>query len=133
MVVYLSVALILQMKEGLLKLPCEYPAVHQYFQHLPKTLDVEPLFPRALELFKSYPPTELIKVEQVAFPADSPFLISNQEQLRKRGRDAVERIRDRKKHKIGFAINSGGIPFVVLGITMIVASFASLYFRTAEE
>lgn len=81
MPVYLAVALILQLREGLLRLECEYAEVHQYFQNLPPSLDVRALVRSAARLCDDYPPGMLCEKVGSDLPSDSPMHAASADEL----------------------------------------------------
>lgn len=105
MPLYATVALIIQLRVGLLdlrnvairshrqrnNLPLHVPigslpsdeevevdlsAVHEYFQRLPPVLDLDDLFRRTQQLYAKHPPLNLILAGKLKIPRDSPLLAS---------------------------------------------------------
>lgn len=78
MPVYLSAACIVQLRTGLLKRPCEIPAVHGYFQKLPPSLNAIKMIHDARNLAKKTPPHALLAMTNLhsSLPPDSPLWVS---------------------------------------------------------
>lgn len=103
MPLYSTVALIVQLREGLLNLrpaavranriqmdlsqtapigslpedaevEVDLSAVHEYFQRLPPLLDLDDLFRRTASLYERFPPLPLILKGRLKIPLDSPLL-----------------------------------------------------------
>lgn len=77
MSLYLSVALIIHLRSLLLSIPAEMCAVHQFFQSLPKDIDVPAVISSAHGLFTRFPPSQLFTYANVKLPADSPLTIDS--------------------------------------------------------
>lgn len=73
MPVYMSVAVILYLREGILKLDSELSSVHHFFQQLPDDLPVEELCTEALRLYRMLPPLKLIRHHRVKIDSSSPL------------------------------------------------------------
>eukprot|EP00698_Gefionella_okellyi_P022513 TRINITY_DN7478_c0_g1_i1.p1 TRINITY_DN7478_c0_g1~~TRINITY_DN7478_c0_g1_i1.p1 ORF type:complete len:398 (-),score=64.83 TRINITY_DN7478_c0_g1_i1:149-1342(-) len=72
--VYMSVASVLQRRDGLLAGDCEYAAVHCYLHDLPQNVDIEALITDAQGLMATLPPDELLRRANVSFEPGSGIM-----------------------------------------------------------
>lgn len=95
MPLYMSTALILEMRTELLSLPKEMSAVHQYFRIIPTNVDIERLLKKAKSLYSEHPPHLLYRRTDVTFPKDSPLFVHHVSELHTR---IIPLIKKRKKN-----------------------------------
>lgn len=81
MPVYLASSLVIHLREGLLHGECDFAAVHQYFQSLPKRIELDSLFDHAQKLFRENSPSDMVQAANAKLPEGSPLLVSHPREL----------------------------------------------------
>lgn len=76
MVLYLCASVILKKEQQVLKIDCEFAAVHHFFQDVEPIEDMDDLLHFTLTVFQSFPPKYLLAVSGLTcrLPIDSPVL-----------------------------------------------------------
>uniref|UniRef100_A0A6A7G6R8 TBC1 domain family member 20-like n=1 Tax=Hirondellea gigas TaxID=1518452 RepID=A0A6A7G6R8_9CRUS len=119
MPVYFSVTVILDLKEDILALECEFSVLHGFFQQLPEKIDVAGAIRRCVKLFTQFPPRILRQSVKFDAPDSSPMWVDHIDQLSPQiDKDYKKPSRQRRKRertlRIGYMI-AALIP-VALGV-----------------
>jgi TBC1 domain family member 20 len=77
MPVYLAVGLITYLREDLLKTPCDFAEVHDYFQNLPTDLDIDRLIELAQQYFDQHSPKKLLLGKTVEEKLPKEYVFSS--------------------------------------------------------